>query len=193
MKEAKKIHLKTIRKHRKFVRKACFKMGIPIQGLLHDLSKYSKTEMEIWKFATGRRSPHDVARETLGYSPSWYHHMHKNKHHFEYWYDVGHYNKKGEIQILPIKMPYKYVIECFCDMLGASKAYGGENWKPIELWDFWNDRTKNEFKIHPLTENLLDRLFRKLVELGEQRFYNYYKRNKKTFKRFYNQDIFLMN
>ena len=185
MKEAKKIHLKTIRKHRKYVRNACFHMGIPLQGLLHDLSKYSKTEMSIWKFATGKKSPHDVARETLGYSPSWYHHMHKNKHHFEYWYDVGHYNKEGVIQILPIKMPYKYVIECFCDMLGASKAYGGDNWEPIQLWRFWVDRTKPEFKIHDDTKELLELLFSKLVELGEKEFYRFYRKNKKELKQKY--------
>ena len=185
MDERKQIHLKTIHKHRKYVMHACFKMGIPIQGLLHDLSKYSKTEMDIWKFATGKKSPHDVARETLGYSPSWYHHMHKNKHHFEYWYDVGHYNKEGEIQILPIKMPYKYVIECFCDMLGASKSYGGNNWKPIYLWNFWNEKTKVEFKIHKDTKNLLDHLFTKLRDLGEKKFYNYYRQNKKSLKEKY--------
>ena len=46
-------HLKTIRTHRKYVRKACFKMGLFWQGLTHDLSKYSITEMKICKYYTG--------------------------------------------------------------------------------------------------------------------------------------------
>lgn len=78
-------HLKTINKHRREVRKACFHMGIPLRGLLHDLSKYSPTELKIAKWYDGTRSPHDVARDELGYSPSWYHHMNRNKHHWEYW------------------------------------------------------------------------------------------------------------
>jgi len=36
-----------------------------------------------------------------------------NKRMFEYWIDES---ETGEI--IPIKMPYKYVIESFCDMLG---------------------------------------------------------------------------
>lgn len=78
-------HLKTIRIHRKYVRKICFKMGIPWQGLVHDLSKYSPTELSICKYWTGTKSPHAVCRSVLGYSPSWTHHYHKNKHHWQYW------------------------------------------------------------------------------------------------------------
>ena len=33
-------------------------------------------------------------------------------------------------KIIPMKMPYKYVIESFCDMLGASKAYNPKAWEP---------------------------------------------------------------
>lgn len=79
-------HLKIIRIHRKYVRKACFKMGLIWQGLTHDLSKYSLTEMSICKYYSGTRSPHQNAREKLGYSPSWIHHYHKNKHHYQYWW-----------------------------------------------------------------------------------------------------------
>ncbi len=35
-------HLKVVNKHRFKVFTLCCKAGIPIQGLLHDLSKYSK-------------------------------------------------------------------------------------------------------------------------------------------------------
>ena len=37
-------HLKTITKHKWVVFKLSIKAGIPIRGLLHDLSKYSPTE-----------------------------------------------------------------------------------------------------------------------------------------------------
>ena len=37
-------HLKTINKHRHAVIKNCFRAGIPLQGLRHDLSKYAPVE-----------------------------------------------------------------------------------------------------------------------------------------------------
>ena len=69
-------HLKTIRTHRKFVRKACFKMGLFWQGILHDLSKYSIEELKMCKYWTGKGSPHQACRDAIGYSPSWIHHYH---------------------------------------------------------------------------------------------------------------------
>ena len=81
-------HLKTVRTHRKWVRKACFKLGIPWQGLTHDLSKYSLTELRICKYYTGKGSPHEECRRQIGYSPSWIHHAHKQKHHYQYWVEI---------------------------------------------------------------------------------------------------------
>ena len=59
-------HLKTVNTHRKYVRQLCFKMGLYKQGLLHDLSKYSPTEMSIAKYYSGTNSPHQNCREALG-------------------------------------------------------------------------------------------------------------------------------
>ena len=38
-------HLKTITHHRHLVMRGCFRMGLIWQGLTHDLSKYSPTEL----------------------------------------------------------------------------------------------------------------------------------------------------
>ena len=61
-------HLKTITKHKWVVFKLCIKAGIPIRGILHDLSKYSLTEfIESAKYYQGgKRSPIPVAREVQG-------------------------------------------------------------------------------------------------------------------------------
>ena len=51
-------HFHTVNKHRYEVFKLCCKCGIPMQGLLHDLSKYSFTEFVPGvKFWTGKASP----------------------------------------------------------------------------------------------------------------------------------------
>lgn len=162
-------HLKIIRTHRKFVRKACFKMGLFWQGLMHDLSKYSFTEMKICKYYTGKKSPHQVARETIGYSPSWIHHYHTNKHHFQYWWD-----EDEEGKIIPMKMPYKYIMESFCDMLGASKAYNPENWAPELLLSYWENKCKGKRIQHKDSEAFLDYLIMQLVANGEENFFEWY-------------------
>ena len=38
-------HLHTVNRHRRLVRHYCFKLGLVWQGLAHDLSKYSPTEL----------------------------------------------------------------------------------------------------------------------------------------------------
>lgn len=162
-------HLKTVHKHRKYVCKACYKMGLTWQGLTHDLSKYSPTEMLIYKYYSGTRSPHQNAREILGYSPSWIHHYHTNKHHFQYWWD-----EDEEGKIIPMKMPFKYVIESFCDMLGASKAYNPDNWSPDMLRCYWDQKCKGKRIMHEKSTNLVELLIVKLVELGEEDFFVWY-------------------
>jgi hypothetical protein len=162
-------HLKTIRTHRKYVINACFKIGLFWQGLTHDLSKYSLTEMSICKYYSGTRSPHQNAREVLGYSPSWIHHYHTNKHHFQYWWD-----EDEEGKIIPMKMPFKYIMESFCDMLGASKAYNPENWKPEMLLNYWETKCKGKRIQHKDSEAFLDYLIMQLVVDGEENFFEWY-------------------
>ena len=162
-------HLKTIRTHRKYVRKACFKMGLFWQGLTHDLSKYSLIELKICKYYTGKKSPHQVAREQLGYSPSWIHHYHTNKHHFQYWWD-----EDEEGKIIPMKMPYKYIMESFCDMLGASKAYNPNNWAPEMLLNYWENKCRGKRIQHKESEDFLDYLIMQLVVDGEENFFEWY-------------------
>lgn len=175
-------HIKTVRIHRKYVRKACFKMGLFWQGLTHDLSKYSPIEMSICKYYSGTRSPHQNAREVLGYSPSWIHHYHKNKHHFQ-----AHWDEDEEGKIIPIKMPYKYIMESFCDMLGASKAYNPENWKPEMLLSYWENKCKGKRIQHSESEAFLDYLIRQLVLDGEENFFEWYNNIKDWLEEEYNQ------
>jgi hypothetical protein len=135
-------HLKTVTKHRRMVRKLCFKCGLYWQGLTHDLSKYSPTEF--WngvKFYTGTKSPHLGEREKYGYSKAWLHHKGRNKHHAEYWQDIQS-NGKTE----PILMPLEYFAEMLCDRVAASMIYLGYSYTdsaPLEYYDSHKD--ENQF------------------------------------------------
>ena len=169
-------HLKTVRTHRKAVRKFCFKMGIPIQGLTHDLSKYSLKELSQYKYYTGKQSPHATMREQFGYSTSWYHHRNRNKHHWEYWIDSLE-DKKA------VKIPYKYVIEMVCDMAGAGYAYNKEKWQPKDVLAYWKLHDGPHRIINPKTRELFEYLLRKLAEYNNLNlFVKWYKHNKKLLK-----------
>ena len=78
-------HFITITKHRNEVVRLCFKAGIGLQGLFHDLSKYSPTEfIPGAKYYTGKESPNNGERRDTGMSLAWMHHKGRNKHHFEF-------------------------------------------------------------------------------------------------------------
>lgn len=176
-------HLKVIRTHRKYVRKACFKMGLFWQGLVHDLSKYSPTELSIAKYYNGKRSPHEECRAQLGYSPCWIHHYHKNKHHWEYWLDTDAY-----CTFKPIKMPYKYVIESVCDMIGASKAYNRNNWNAKMPFEYWQENHNDNRIMHVESIILAKSLIEKLSQIGEPEFYKWYKEHKSNLEKAYNDE-----
>ena len=141
-------HLKTINKHKYYVTMLCFKCGLYKQGLLHDLSKYSPTELKTGaKYWVGTRSPNSIERETIGYSSAWLHHKGRNKHHSEYWIDENAPDK------MPI-IPYKYAAEMVCDKLAAGMVYQGKNFtKEYEL-EYWL-KEKEKIKINPKIEKFV--------------------------------------
>ncbi len=164
-------HYRTITKHRHKVISHCAKCGILRRGLLHDLSKYSPAEFFCGaKYYLGTRSPNEAERDEKGYSSAWLHHKGRNRHHFEYWTD---YNPK-ERKVMPVKMPFVFVVEMFCDRLAASKIYQGENYNeshPIEYFM----RGKPNRTIHPETSDLLEKLLRMVAEKGEAETFRYIK------------------
>ena len=156
-------HFRTITKHRHMVLGLCIKAGIPIRGLLHDISKYSPTEfLEGARFYLGFKSPTEREREVYGYSKAWMHHKGRNRHHFEYWTD---YNVETK-QLEPVKMPIKFVKEMFCDRVAAGRVYLGKNYtndNPINY--FLRGRAKSA--MHPETAALLESWLLLLQKEGE--------------------------
>ena len=65
-------HFKTITHHKLLVMQGCFKIGLILQGITHDLSKYTPTEfMNGIKYFQGNRSPNAAQRQEIGYSTAW--------------------------------------------------------------------------------------------------------------------------
>ncbi len=133
-------HFRTIMRHKYYVFKNCVKAGIPIRGLLHDLSKFSPKEFcEGVKYYQGTRSPIEKCKEENGISMAWMHHKGRNLHHYEYWVD---YLDQGGI---PQQMPFKYALEMVCDYVGAGMAYKKKDFTYKEEYDVWwkNKISKN--------------------------------------------------
>ena len=163
-------HLKTVLRHRHAVMRHCIRAGIPVQGLLHDLSKFSPTEFIPGAlYFQGTRSPNEAERELHGYSRAWMHHKGRNKHHFEYWNDINPASKRYE----PVEMPVRYLIEMFCDRVAASKIYRGDAYVDRDPLDYFLRGMKNDRPIHPKTAKQLEKLLRMLAEQGEEKTFAY--------------------
>ena len=166
-------HLSTVLKHRHMVMKHCFKAGIFMRGITHDLSKFSPTEfIQGVKYFQGNRSPNELEREIEGYSKAWIHHKGRNRHHFEYWTDYSTVTKKLE----PVPMPDEFIFEMFCDRVAASKIYNKEKYNnsmPLEYFL----KAKPHRAIEKKTAQKLEFLLRLLAEKGEEETFRFIRRH----------------
>ena len=151
-------HLKTISIHKYYVFKYACKAGIPLQGLTHDLSKFSYIEFSegVKYYTDGKKSPISTCKKLNGYSKAWLHHKGRNKHHFEYWYD---FNTPDNTPIIP----YKYVVEMICDTLAASKTYYGKNWTPKVQLDYFNNRKDLKY-LNVNIKNMLLEVYQEMID-----------------------------
>ena len=165
-------HLRTVNQHRKMVLKHCIKAGIPIRGLLHDLSKYSPTEfIPGVLYFQGNRSPNEKEREISGYSKAWMHHKGRNRHHFEYWTDYSTVTKKMEA----VPMPDIFIFEMFCDRVAASKIYNKEKYTNNMPLDYFL-RSRPKRLIADDTARKLEFLLTMLRDRGEDYTFRYIRR-----------------
>ncbi len=153
-------HLKTINHHRWLVFKLSVKAGIPLQGIVHDLSKYSFQEFfESVKFYTdGLGSPLGIEKKSIGFSPAWLHHKGRNKHHHEYWYDYD-----SPVKSAP--MPFKYFVEMVCDNIAASMNYNKEKFTLSSPLKYYSRKT-SKLPIHEGILKALKEVYEMLPEEG---------------------------
>ncbi len=172
-------HFSTITKHRHRVIEHCFKAGIGFQGLFHDLSKYSPAEFFTGaRYYQGNKSPNEEERAKYGYSRAWMHHKGRNRHHFEYWTD---YNPQRRV-VEPVKMPYNYLAEMFCDRVAASKIYNGKAYKDSDPLNYFLKAKATRF-IHAETSDELEELLTMLSEKGEKETFAHLKSKVREYKR----------
>lgn len=162
-------HFKTITYHRWLVRQGCFRVGLYWQGLIHDLSKYSKTEFCTGaKYYQGDRSPNAAEREDKGFSEAWMHHKGRNRHHYEYWTDMSRATGKYE----SVPMPRKYLAEMVMDRRAACMVYQGKNYHPGAELEYL-ERSRERLLMHPETLRQLHYILTMLKEQGEKKTFRY--------------------
>ncbi|MBQ3937994.1 MAG: catalase [Clostridia bacterium] len=162
-------HFAVVTRHRHAVLRHCVLAGIPWRGLVHDLSKYSPQEfIPSAKHFVGTRSPNEMERQEYGYSLAWMHHKGRNRHHFEYWTD---YNPKTKA-MSPVKMPLRFLVEMFCDRVGACKIYKGKDYSDASALEYF-ERGKAKDRMHPETAALLKKLLVMLRDEGEKKTFRY--------------------
>jgi len=172
----------TIRKHKWFVFKECFACGIVWQGIIHDMSKFGKTEFfSSAKYFCDDKSPHYGDAAENGYSLAWLHHKGHNKHHWEFWTDFN----EEDGSIIANKIPYKYVVEMVCDWVGAGKVYSKDKWtnsSPVEY--YYKVRKGRHF--NKKTETLIVHFLRVIENKGLEEFHKQAK--SELLKTYYNDD-----
>ena len=167
-------HLHTINRHRRLVRRGCFRVGLYKQGLTHDLSKYSPTEFWVGvKYWQGDRSPNNAEREDKGFSEAWMHHKGRNRHHFEYWNDYSANPDRGPV--VNITMPDKYIVEMLMDRIAASKVYMGKEYNDASPREYYDGFQHNNLMTEE-TRQKLELLLKYLAENGEKKLYSYIRR-----------------
>jgi len=152
-------HFITICKHKYYVFLECCKLGIPLQGLIHDTHKlYPNQFISSAKYWTGVGSPVEAERKTIGYSLSWrYHKGHPlGKHHWQYWTDIDGWDSEGRPKINPAPMPTKYIKEMVADMFGAARAYGAKDYKQSAR-EYYQAKSR-EWVLHPTTWRIFHKL-----------------------------------
>ena len=144
-------HFSTITAHKIKVGQLCFRCGLYKQGLLHDLSKYSWVEFSAGvKYFQGNRSPIEKEKETL-------HHKGRNKHHWEYWVDMGKNGMQGTA------MPVNYVVEMFCDRVTATRIYQKDKYTDQAPYEYYL-RGRHRYMMHPDTHQLLETMLKMLAD-----------------------------
>lgn len=147
-------YLKYVIRHKYFVFLESCKLGIPIRGLVHDTSKFFPDEFFPYMnhfYGHVQKQGYIKQNDTIvdpQFDRQWLKHIHRNKHHWQYWILVENYNDHHyKIQ----KMPLKYTKEMLADWIGASRQQGFGT----DISE-WYNKHKDKIKIHSSTRKWLE-------------------------------------
>ncbi len=147
-------------RHKYYVLVECFKVGLYLRGVLHDISKLYPSEFTPYaNHFYGKKGKENAEKiKSSFYDPNkdsddkfqwaWHYHSSRNKHHWQYWI-----TPTVDKKLLPIKIPEVYLIEMLCDWEGAKKAKG----TTISVEE-WYEQNKNSMTLHIESRKRLEEL-----------------------------------
>jgi hypothetical protein len=112
-------------RHKWFVFLECVRLGVPLRGLTHDISKFLPDEWLPYAemFYGGGKDKHLGKDE---FDAAWLRHIHRNNHHPQYWVLL---ENSGSLKVMD--MPEGAIREMVADWRGAGKAQGhGDDIRP---------------------------------------------------------------
>lgn len=140
---------KYVLRHKFFVFVECCKYGMPLRGLLHDMSKLRLSEfipymhhfgsgIKTGRDKTGYYKPHNTGDPAFDFA--WFLHQKRNSHHWQYWILP---TDGGGTKVL--EMPLAVRKEMVADWRGAGRAQG----TPDVL--AWYAKNKDKLVLGPIT------------------------------------------
>jgi hypothetical protein len=136
------LYLWYVVRHKWFVGRMCFKMGIPLRGIIHDWSKFLPDEWgpytEFFYTEKKNRNAFDTA---------WLKHQHRNPHHWQHWI-----LKNDDGSTLALEMPELCAREMLCDWYGAGRAIVGPGSSTVE----WYRKNREKMVLHPKTREFVE-------------------------------------
>ena len=148
-------HFKYTTRHKYYVLIECFKRGLIVRGLVHDLSKYTPSDFagyaNFFFGSNGARkanpniNPDEIKK---AFDDAWAHHQKINDHHWQFWIVRG----VDFDQAIP--MPKDCADEMICDWIGAAKAnYQNEPDIPLP----WYKENRSRLNLHDKTREYIEK------------------------------------
>lgn len=159
-------YLKYLIRHKYFVTKACFKVGLYYRGLMHDISKFRPSEFIPYAkfFYNSDGSKKQIRDKTGYYKPddtgdinfdfAWLLHQKRNDHHWQWWILP---KDDGTIKAFP--MLIDALNEMICDWKGAGQAQGISTNDPLDYYKEvreWYKVNKSKMIFHPKTRDYIE-------------------------------------
>jgi hypothetical protein len=157
-------YLKSQLRHKWFVFMECYRLGIPLLGIVHDLSKFLPSEWfpyahyfygkhpSIQEIPQWLRSQYtSLTKEDIDYQfdVAWLHHQHRNKHHWQRWL-LTLDSARSDGKLIPLPMPDKYAREMLADWRGAGRAYGNRDTAS------WYLKNREGITLHSITREWIE-------------------------------------
>ena len=140
-------------RHKYFVFIAGRMAGVPVLRLLiHDWTKLLPCEwFPYTQYFYGNFPKQKDTEYAAAFERAWLHHIHWNKHHWQYWLLID--DPSSGQQMKALEMPEKYVREMVVDWFGAGKAI-------MHSWDIsdWWEKHKAGIILHPQTQTRVEQL-----------------------------------